>query len=396
MYYFAADCHKDLHVWTLIDEAGHLLQHGQVANEPAAVQALRQSLPADLAVGLEGPRPLRNLIEHAFADCPVFEISATWTAALRGGDPRPDKTDPLDAERAAQLLRQHQPRLQPLPVADEPLRALQALVTVHRSTLRQLRATKHRVHTLLTHLWQGAYRRLFRDPLCRTARRFFAAYPHPFLARRARQLAPRLRAWSHGQIGAATVDRLRDLTAAATPPTLADEVWIEELTDTLADLERLDAKRQRLTQHLGVALQACGADWLLQERGLGIVRAAQLVAAGLLQSPGPNAFARHAGIAPESDSSGPRVRHRNARRRHEALFQTLLGWAASLQGPRCQVPEAIAYYQRKLGEGKSIRTALRCLARRLIERLFRLRQQHAIALFPTHASGAIIPPPGGG
>jgi transposase len=386
MHYLGFDCQKSVHAWTLLDPSGQILQRGEVANRPADLAALRAQLPTELRVGLEGPRHLRQAVETAFAACPLYEISPGWTVALRDGSPRPDKTDPLDADRVAALLVRYRDQLSALTVQDQHLDALRATMSLDRSTVRELIAVQHRLHTNLTRLWQDSYRSLFRDPLGATGRRFFTAYPHPHLARHARGLAGRLRTWSGGRFGLPLAQRLHQLAAGAPPPSLADQIWIAEIRDNLARLEALRAKRQVLQARMRQHLEARGALWLLQQPGLGVLRAAQLVAAGFFQSRNANAFARHAGIAPEEDSSGRRHRQRNARRRHEPLFQTCMGWAASLQAPRCHDPQAVEYYQRKLREHKTRRTALRCLARRLIDRLFRLRATYAAACPPPVAA----------
>jgi hypothetical protein len=379
MHYLGFDCHKSLHTWTLRDTTGRVLQRGEVANRPASLATLRAQLPADLRVGLEGPRHLRSAVETAFADCLLYEISPTWTSAIRHGSPSPDKDDPLDADRVSELLVRYADQLLPLVVQDQHLEALRALMSIYRSMMRELTAIQHRLHTNLTRLWQDSYRQLFGDPLGATGRRFFAAYPHPYLAYHSRELARRLSAWSRGRLGGPLAQRIKHQTAAAPPPSPAHQIWITELRENLTRLQALLAKQKALHAQLHQSLEALQALWLLEQPGIGIVRAAQLVAAGFLQSPSASAFARHAGIAPESDSTGRHRRHRNARRRHQALFHTCIGWAASLQAPRCHDPHAVHYYQRKLRENKTKRTALRCLARRLIDRLFRLRQTHIAA-----------------
>jgi hypothetical protein len=374
MLYLGFDCHKDLHAWTLLDENGRIIQRGEVPNQAAAVEHLRQHLSLDeVAVGFEGPRDLRREVERAFADVPCFEICPSWTHARRKGSPVPDKDDPLDADRTAQMLFQYHERLVPLSLADEQFAELRAVVSIHRSTVRRLHAAQRRAHTQLTRLWQASYGQLFCDPLSVTAQQFFAAYPHPWHAKKARGLADRLRKWSRGHLGEPTARRIKEATRTASPPTAADELWIDELQESLREINRLCAKRDTLQQQMSQLLEAMNAGWLLQIPGVGVQRAATLVAAGLLLSPGPSAFARHAGIAPESESSGKRTRHRNARQRHEPLFQTMMGWAASLLAPHMHAPEARAYFDRKRQQGKTRRTALRCLARRQIDRLFTLR-----------------------
>ena len=386
MHYLGFDCHKNQQAWTLRGADGQVVARGEVPNERAALRQLRAGLPPELTVGLEGPRNLRREVERQFADCSCFEISPAWTHALRERSPLPDKDDARDADRVAEALFRYREQLTPRELSNERAEALAALVSVYAHTVRQLTAVRNRVHHFLTLLWQASYQKAFPHGLTITARRFFSAYPHPARAQHARGLADRLRRWSHGRLGQPTALQIKALVRDAPPPTAAQRVWSEELREALAEYDRLADKHAGLRTQMQTLLEEMECRWLLAEPGLGPVHAAQLVAGGLLASPGPSPFARHCGIAPESDSTGGRRRHRNAWRRHQTLFQTMMSWAAWHLGPHAPDPHAATYYARKLREGKSGRTALRCLARRQIERLFALRARQC-------ARAVEFPPP---
>lgn len=153
-------------------------------------------------------------------------------------------------------------------------------------------------------------------------------------------------------------------------------VEIKELLDKFDDL---DAKTKRLRTLLESLVLQLGCTWLLDQPGLGPLRVATLIDAGFLESRHRNGFARLAGIAPQEDSSGERTRFVNASIRHKALFSTLMDWAHWSAMPRSNVPRARDYYLRKRSEGKTRCTALRCLARQLINRLFKLRSEHRLS-----------------
>ncbi len=376
MHYLGLDCHQATHSWTLLDGNGQVVDRGVVANRARSLVKLRSELPAELSIGLEGSRDLRCEVERQFAAKACFEISPAWTHAIGQRSPLPDKDDLTDADRAALALYTYADRLVPLRLGDDRLEALRTLVSIYQTTVRRLVATKQRTQRYLGLLWGDLHKQLFPNGIRRTAHHFFRAYPHPHSARNSRGLAPRLRRWSQGRMGEATVSRIKRLTAGAHSPTMAEEIWMAELREALADRDQLAQKQAALKDQMVALLHDMGCEWVLTQPALGPVRAAVLVAGGLLNSPGPNSFARHCGIAPESHSTGATKRHRNARRRHEGLFKVMMGWAAGALAPRLRSPQSIEYYRRKVAEGKTSKTALRCLARRLIDRLFRLRREH--------------------
>ena len=379
MHYLGLDCHQAQHSWTLLDGNGQVVDRGVVANRARDLSKLRRELPAKICIGLEGSRDLRCELERQFVDRPCFEISPAWTHAIRQRSPLPDKDDLTDADRAALALYTYADRLVPLRLGDDHLEALRALVSIYQTTVRKLVGTKQRTQRYLGLLWGDLHKQLFPNGIRRTAHHFFGAYPHPHNARNSRGLAPKLRTWSQGRMGEDTVSRIKRLTAGAHAPTMAEQIWMDELREALADRDQLAQKQAALKERMVALLDDMGCGWVMALPALGPVRAAVLVAGGLLSSPGPNSFARHCGIAPESHSTGATHRHRNAQRRHEALFKVMMGWAAGVLAPRLGSPQSIEYYRRKVAEGKTTKTALRCLARRLIDRLFRLRREHETA-----------------
>ena len=375
MHLLGLDCHLDQHTWALLDHSGQLLDHGQVPNEPAALQAWRAQLPPDVQVGLEGPRPLRSLLEQACADLPCFEISPHWTHERRRHGPRPDKDDRSDAERVARALLTYRRQLVPLPRPDEQLDALRALLHLYHRATAEVQRTAQRLHAALLALWGPAYQPLFGHALSVSARRFWAAYPTPWRLRGARRLGDRLRRWARRTPPPERLAALRQLGRTASPPTAAQQLYAEELQRLLPRYEQLRTRQRELHAQLRTTLVAMQAHWLLQEPALGPLRAAELIAGGLLQSPGPSGFARRCGLAPEAQRSGRHQRDVNTRQRHAALFQTMMDWATTLRAPQLHCAPATEYYQRKRQEGKTHLMAQRCLARRLVDRLFKLRAQ---------------------
>jgi transposase len=375
MLYLGFDCHKRTHSWALVDERGGLLDKGSVRNDPRDLHQLRLKFPEPIRVALEGSRGYRVQLHRAFRDVPCFEICAAWTHVWRQrGRPKP-KNDDHDARSVARALAESHQDLVPLPPPRDEREALEIALQLWRQASHDRTATALRCHALLTRLWQGCYKDLFHDPLSKTGRAFFLAYPHPHPAARARNLAQRLHKWSRGQMGPSEADRVRLVARSFAEPTLAEQLAAEEVRELLERLDALERKQAQLRGRLTRLLRDLGCQWLLEEPGIGAIHAATLVDSGLLESPDDNGFAKLAGIAPEHSESGEQARDFNTRVRHEDLFTTLMDWAHWQAMPRSGVPLAQTYYARKRAEGKTRTMALRCLARQLIRRLIRLRNQ---------------------
>jgi len=101
------------------------------------------------------------------------------------------------------------------------------------------------------------------------------------------------------------------------------------------------------------------------------------------------ALAALAGIAPVAVSSGGRNGHRLNRGGNRRLNRTFHMIAV------CQLrhePLAQAYYAKKRAEGKTARSALRCLKRRLVDVIYRrLRDQERATASDSGASNAFGP-----
>jgi transposase len=116
------------------------------------------------------------------------------------------------------------------------------------------------------------------------------------------------------------------------------------------------------------------AAWLLEQRGVGVVCAAQLIVSSGDPTRMRNdaAFAALAGVSPVDASSGQQQRHRLNRGGDRQLNSAL--HIIALERVR-RDPETIAYYQRLIAAGKTTREALRCVKRALARRFHRLLRQ---------------------
>jgi transposase len=122
---------------------------------------------------------------------------------------------------------------------------------------------------------------------------------------------------------------------------------------------------------------------LLDERGCGTVTAAIIIGhtAGAKRFPTDACFARHAGTAPIPASSGNTQRHQLHRGGDRQLNHAL--HIIALSRGRTD-PATRAYLDRRHGEGKTKKEALRCLKRHLARRVWRL-------LYETEPTGTAPP-----
>jgi transposase len=132
----------------------------------------------------------------------------------------------------------------------------------------------------------------------------------------------------------------------------------------------LTAEERALEREIAALVEEL-APPLLAEPGVGPITAAQLLVAwshrGRLRSEA--AFARLAGAPPIPASSGMVVRHRLDRGGDRQLNRALHTIVVSR---RKHHAPTIAYIDRRLAEGKSVRDAIRCLKRYLARSLYRL------------------------
>jgi transposase len=135
-------------------------------------------------------------------------------------------------------------------------------------------------------------------------------------------------------------------------------------------IQLLTAEERALEREIAGLVEELASP-LLAEPGVGPITAAQLLVAwshrGRLRSEA--AFARLAGAPPIPASSGMVVRHRLDRGGDRQLNRALHTIVVSR---RKHHAPTIAYIDRRLAEGKTVREAIRCLKRYLARSLFRL------------------------
>ena len=327
MIVIGVDVHKRSLTAVAVDEAGRALAES-TASAARDLLAWASSLPGERSWAVEDCRQLTRALERALlaAGESLVRVPPKLMAPQRRAGRARGKSDPIDALAVARAALR-EPRLDHPRPGEQRLRELKLLVD-HRDDLIDER-------------------------------------------RRAQQ---RLR-W-----------HLHDLELELAVPlgALDRGVWLERLGRRLAGLEQSAQVRiarelvgrcrslTRLILALERELQAAAAETapaLLALPGCGAVSAAKLLGEiGPIERFETDAqLARHAGVAPLEASSGKYRRHRLDRGGNRQLNCAL--HRIAITQARVHAP-ARAYLERKQGEGKSRREALRCLKRQLARTVF--------------------------
>jgi transposase len=263
----------------------------------------------------------------------VYEVNPRWTAVGRRTARKPGKSDPLDA-RAVALVVWRAARTLPQVAADDETAVLDLLVTEREGALTDATRRRNQVHAVLLQIDPEYKERL---PNLQTKAGLVALEGY----------RPPVRSLLN-QERAAAVRRLAHRWRLARTP-------VDELTAHSAT--RAAAGFSPLTQLCGVSLLTAGALAGLLGPGQRWPSAAQLAA--------------YAGVAPLEASSAGRVRHRLNRGGHRRL--NAIRYRIALTQAH-YAPNARAYLDRRVAEGKTRKEALRALKRYLIRAIWRLWQ----------------------
>lgn len=328
------DSHKDTLAVAVVDNQGRRINLIEVENTPAGFHHLVGWIGRHHPdrVGIEGSgshgRPAALALRDAGFD--VVEVPPQMTAATRRQQRSGAKTDAIDAVVIARIaLREND--LPPVRT-NGAIEDMRVLVHYRRELLAERNRIANRLHSDLEQLHLGYQQRIGRLTTERNLDR----------ARRLLTGNQQTRA----RIARQRVTRLRQLTRQ-----------IDELaTEITGHSRRLDTG---LTTIPGIA-DLSAAELIAEIGDVGRYRTRAQ-------------FAMANGTAPIPASSGRTDRHRLNRGGNRQLNR-IIHFVALTQISRH--PEGRAYYQRKQAEGKTRKEAMRCLKRRISDRIYRTLRDH--------------------
>jgi transposase len=160
----------------------------------------------------------------------------------------------------------------------------------------------------------------------------------------------------------------------------------ELAAEFLADLRHLDDQLRETKKKLGAAVRASHTT-LTDVFGVGPVVAGTIIGdiGDVSRFPGPDHFAAYNGTAPVEVSSGNRKIHRLSLRGNRRVNHAI--HMAAITQLRYKHSPGRAYYDKKTGEGKTHKEALRCLKRRISDAIFARLQADARQATAARAKG---------
>lgn len=189
-----------------------------------------------------------------------------------------------------------------------------------------------------------------------------------------------------------TASKARTLLGTVRPRDVAGRTRRSLAVDLGDDVTGLDRKLKTLDKQLAGAVAATGTG-LTDIVGVGVVTAATILGetADVRRVKSWHPYASYTGTAPIDNSSGDLVRHRLSRAGNRRLNHPL--HIVALAHKRHDAARQ-AYDAKKLAAGKSNKGALRCLKRRLADRVFRalvddLENHHRGLVQLTSAAGPV-------
>jgi transposase len=328
MIVIGVDVHKRTMTAVAVDEAGRMLDERTVAVGSDELVGWASALGAERLWALEECRLLTPWLERQLLDLgeELVRVSPKLTVPERRAGSTRGKSDPIDALAVARaaLCEPDLPRPQPGEQARREIKLLvdhrDDLVDERRRTQQRLRWHLHELDpTLVVPL-----RRLDRASQLERVDRWLARREQEVQVRIAREL----------------VARCRTLTRA------------------------IDELNQELEQRAAAVAPA-----LLELPGCGSITAAKLLAeiGPISRFKSDAQLARRGGVAPLEASSGKNQRHRLDRGGNRQLNAAL--YRIAITQSRYH-PAARAYFERRQGEGKTRREAIRCLKRLLARTVF--------------------------
>lgn len=339
MITIGVDAHKSIHVALAVDDAGREVGDWKGPNSEVGWESLSTwavGLGECRQWGIEGAWGYgRGLAQHLVAVGEmVYEINARWTAIRRRSAHKPGKTDQLDASAIALFVRQESDGL-PRVLPEDDTAVLELLTAQRDGAQAEANRLRNQIHALLLQV----------DP-------------------EYKQHLPTINS-------KAGLDALRNYA-----PSVDDAIRRERARAVRRLAERLilaSDQEEQLAEEIRQAAKA-GFTPLTKLCGINLLTAGRLAA---ILGPG-NRFtsdaqlASYAGVAPLEASSAGHTRHRlnrgGNRRLNHVLYFIVLTQARHL-------PEAKAYLDRRVAEGKSRREAHRALKRFVIRAIWKLWQE---------------------
>jgi len=185
-----------------------------------------------------------------------------------------------------------------------------------------------------------------------------------------------------------TATRAAEILAGVRPVGLMETTRKLLAREHIDEIRAIDTRITKLTTRIAQTVTQHGTQ-LTSINGVGPVVAGRLIGrtGPASRFPTASAFASYAGVAPIEIASADRARHRLSRGGNRQLNHAL--HLVAITQIRMIDSPGHAYYTRKTSEGKTHNEAMRCLKRRLADRVWRTMitdERHLIQQHPNQAA----------
>ncbi|MCK8826117.1 IS110 family transposase [Fuchsiella alkaliacetigena] len=393
--FIGVDTHKNQHTAAIISCFHQKLGAVQTPNNPANFDEFIKELEVfitdqeTLVFGLEDTQGLGRslaqwLVKHGYT---VKEVNPALTKRERDHSSNPDKSDLIDAEAIANVLLS---RFDELPQVhkDDNFKALKQLSNHRRNLVKQRTQIKNQLHDLV-HQQYPNYKSFFSKPFeSISALAFFEEFPHPgklkyygekrlqkFLKKQAANISN-----DKANEILALVDKEQDEDLSVEARNSLIPMLIKQLRLINEQLEDIETQLQEAVEKSPYRLTTMP--------GISYNLAAQFISeiGHIDRFDSASHLAKYAGLAPVEYSSGQSssLSHKKygCRKLNNAFYLLALQQVCTTRDGMPRNPVAYQYYQKKLAEGKSRKSALVCLQRRLVDIIFAMMRDKTAYKMP--------------
>ncbi|MFB6366565.1 IS110 family transposase [Paenibacillus elgii] len=402
--YVGVDLHKRTHMAVVINCWNEKLEAIPFENKPAAFPDMVEKVNLyvgegqTVVFGLEdvggyGRGLAVYLVEHGFL---VKEVNAALSNWKRKSYAMTEKHDSWDAENIAKLLLDELDRL-PTAAPQDAYWILKQLV-MRRYSLRDTLVTlKNQLHTQLSYNYPS-YGKFFAEVDGKTALAFWKQYPSPYLLAGVTEdtLAEFLRKVSNNVCSTRKAALILESVRADGETKRKHQEYrdflvkshVNQIEDVHREMNDVDDSIRDLMNQLGYKLHTIP--------GIDSVTASAIVAeiGDISRFSKSEKLAKYAGITPSQMSSAGRGKERNQRQGNRTLNKILWGLAVrQVQTARTSKkplnPLFLAYYEKRLSEGKRKKQVIICIMRKLVNIIYGMmknKTEYRFAPLPQQAA----------
>lgn len=328
----------------------------------------------------------------------VKDINPALSSMQRKSAPTTKKNDSFDALCVVRVLLD---RLDELPDArnQDLFWTHTQLVNKRESLLDSIIVLKNQLQEQLSHAYSSS-KKYFTLIDTNTALTFWDNYPSPRHLENVNvdDLAGQLRKTSHNNCSTKKAQHILDMVAKEKNNVVTEyqaqrdfivKSIIRDMRQRKEELQTVNAEIKEIMKHMGYKLETMP--------GIDNVYAAKLIAeiGDIKRFPNADKLARYAGIAPVCFSSAGKGRDHKSKqgnRKLDGIFHFLavqmIQTAAKSRIPRN--PVFLAYYKKKISEGKTKQQALVCIKRRLVNIIYGMLKNKTEYIAPPYTPPVIV------